>query len=56
MAKRIREIEQVIEYSSRLKDENTIKKDTFWTSKVEQLDDLSKRLHELSHNVNQLSN
>ena len=53
--KRIKEIEQVIEYSSRLKDENTIKKDTFWTSKVEQLDDLSKRLHELSQNVKQLS-
>jgi hypothetical protein len=53
--KRIKEIEQVIEYSSRLKDENTIKKDTFWTSKVKQLDDLSKRLHELSQNVKQLS-
>jgi len=53
--KRVREIEQVIEYSARLKDENTIKKDTFWTSKVEQLDDLSERLHELSQNVKKLS-
>jgi hypothetical protein len=53
--KRIKEIEQVIEYSARLKDENTIKKDTFWTSKVEQLDDLSERLNELSQNVKKLS-
>lgn len=53
--KRVKEIEQVIEYSSRLKDENTIKKDTFWTSKIEQLDDLSKRLYELSKNVKKLS-
>jgi hypothetical protein len=53
--KRVREIEQVIEYSARLKDENTIKKDTFWTSKVEQLEDLSERLNELSQNVKKLS-
>ena len=53
--KRIKEIEQVIEYSSRLKDENAVKKDTFWTSKVEQLNDLSERLHELSQNVKKLS-
>ena len=53
--KRVKEIEQVIEYSARLKDENTIKKDTFWTSKVEQLEDLSERLNELSQNVKKLS-
>lgn len=53
--KRVKEIEQVIEYSARLKDENTIKKDTFWTSKVEQLEDLSERLHQLSQNVKKLS-
>jgi hypothetical protein len=53
--KRVKEIEQVIEYSARLKDENTIKKDTFWTSKVEQLDDLAERLNELSQNVKKLS-
>jgi hypothetical protein len=53
--KRVKEIEQVIEYSARLKDENTIKKDTFWTSKVEQLDDLAERLSELSQNVKKLS-
>jgi hypothetical protein len=53
--KRIKEIEQVIEYSARLKDENIIKKDTFWTSKVEQLNDLSERLNELSQNVKKLS-
>ena len=47
--------DQVIEYSSRLKDENAVKKDTFWTSKVEQLNDLSERLHELSQNVKKLS-
>jgi methyl-accepting chemotaxis protein len=53
--KRVKEIEQVIEYSARLKDENTIKKDTFWTSKVEQLDDLAERLNKLSQNVKKLS-
>jgi hypothetical protein len=53
--KRVKEIEQVIEYSARLKDENAIKKDTFWTSKVEQLSDLSERLNELSQNVKKLS-
>lgn len=53
--KRVKEIEQVIEYFSRLKDENAVKKDTFWVSKVEQLDDLSERLHELSQNVKKLS-
>ena len=53
--KRVKEIEQVIEYSARLKEENTIKKDTFWTSKVEQLDNLSERLNELSQNVKKLS-
>ena len=53
--KRVKEIEQVIEYSARLKDENTIKKDTFWISKVEQLEDLSERLNELSQNVKKLS-
>jgi methyl-accepting chemotaxis protein len=53
--KRVKEIEQVIEYFARLKDENAVKKDTFWVSKVEQLDDLSERLHELSQNVKKLS-
>jgi hypothetical protein len=53
--KRVKEIEQVIEYSARLKDENTIKKDSFWESKVEQLNDLSERLNELSQNVKKLS-
>jgi hypothetical protein len=53
--KRVKEIEQVIEYSARLKEENTIKKDTFWTFKVEQLDNLSERLNELSQNVKKLS-
>jgi hypothetical protein len=53
--KRVKEIEQVIEYSVRLKDENTIKKDTFWTSKIDQLENLSERLHELSQNVKKLS-
>lgn len=53
--KRVKEIEQVIEYSARLKEENTIKKDTFWTSKVEQLNNLSERLNELSQNVKKLS-
>ena len=53
--KRVKEIEQVIEYSARLKDENIIKKDSFWESKVEQLNDLSERLNELSQNVKKLS-
>jgi hypothetical protein len=53
--KRVKEIEQVIEYFARLKDENTVKKDTFWASKIDQLEDLSERLHELSQNVKKLS-
>ena len=53
--KRVKEIEQVIEYSARLKNENIIKKESFWESKLEQLDDLSERLHELSQNIKKLS-
>jgi Mn-dependent DtxR family transcriptional regulator len=53
--KRIREIEQVIEYSNRLKTENTIKKESFWTSKTEQLNALSERLNELSNKIRNLS-
>lgn len=53
--KRIREIEQVIEYSHRLKTENTIKKESFWTSKTEQLGALSERLNELSNKIRTLS-
>lgn len=53
--KRIREIEQVIEYSHRLKTENTIKKESFWTSKTEQLSALSERLNELSNKIRTLS-
>ena len=53
--KRIREIEQVIEYSNRLKTENTIKKESFWTAKTEQLNALSGRLNELSNKIRNLS-
>ena len=53
--KRIREIEQVIEYSNRLKTENTIKKESFWTTKTEQLNALSERLNELSNKIKKLS-
>jgi hypothetical protein len=53
--KRIREIEQVIEYSNRLKTENTIKKESFWTSKTAQLGALSERLNELSNKIRNLS-
>jgi endonuclease III len=53
--KRIREIEQVIEYSNRLKTENTIKKESFWTSKTEQLSALSERLNDLSNKIRNLS-
>jgi len=53
--KRIREIEQVIEYSNRLKTENTIKKESFWTSKTEQLEALSERLNQLSSKIRTLS-
>jgi hypothetical protein len=55
VAKRIREIEQVVEYSNRLKTENTIKKESFWTSKTEQLSALSERLNELSNKIRNLS-
>jgi endonuclease III len=53
--KRIREIEQVIEYSNRLKTENTIKKESFWTAKTEQLNALSERLNDLSNKIRNLS-
>jgi hypothetical protein len=53
--KRIREIEQVIEYSNRLKTENTIKKESFWSSKTEQLSALSERLNDLSNKIRTLS-
>ena len=55
VSKRIREIEQVIEYSNRLKTENTIKKESFWTSKTEQLSALSERLNDLSNKIRTLS-
>jgi hypothetical protein len=53
--KRIKEIEQVIEYSQRLKTENTIQKSNFWESKTEQLKDLSERLNTLSGKIKNLS-
>jgi hypothetical protein len=55
VGKRIREIEQVVEYSNRLKTENTIKKESFWTSKTEQLSALSERLNGLSNKIRTLS-
>ena len=55
VSKRIREIEQVVEYSRRLKTENTIKKESFWTNKTEQLSTLSERLNELSNKIRTLS-
>jgi hypothetical protein len=55
VTKRIKEIEQVIEYSSRLKTENTIKKESFWENKKEQLEALSGRLNELSDKIKTLS-
>jgi hypothetical protein len=53
--KRIKEIEQVIEYSQRLKTENTIQKSNFWDSKTEQLKELSERLNTLSGKIKNLS-
>jgi hypothetical protein len=55
VTKRIKEIEQVIEYSQRLKTENTIKKESFWTSKTEQLGMLSEKLNDLSNKIRTLS-
>ena len=55
VTKRIKEIEQVIEYSTRLKTENTIKKESFWETKTEQLVSLSERLNELSSKIKTLS-
>jgi hypothetical protein len=55
VTKRIKEIEQVIEYSNRLKTENTIKKESFWSNKTEQLTALSERLNELSSKIKTLS-
>jgi hypothetical protein len=54
--KRVKEIEQVIEYSNRLKTENVIKRNNFWDSKLEQLNELSRRLNQLSKNIKKLSN
>jgi len=54
--KRVKEIEQVIEYSNRLKTENAIKRSNFWESKLEQLNELSRRLNQLSKNIKKLSN
>jgi hypothetical protein len=54
--KRVKEIEQVIEYSNRLKTENAIKRSNFWDSKLEQLNELSRRLNQLSKNIKKLSN
>jgi len=54
--KRVKEIEQVIEYSNRLKTENAIKRNNFWDSKLEQLNELSRRLNQLSKNIKKLSN
>ena len=51
VAKRIKEIDQVIEYSNRLKTENIISNDTFWTSKSNQLDALSEKLNEISNKI-----
>lgn len=55
VAKRIKEIDQVIEYSNRLKTENTIKKESFWENKQEQLESLSGKLNELSKKLKNLS-
>jgi hypothetical protein len=54
--KRVKEIEQVIEYSNRLKTENAIKRSNFWESKLEQLNELSRKLNQLSKNIKKLSN
>lgn len=54
--KRVKEIEQVIEYSNRLKTENVIKRSNFWDSKLEQLNVLSEKLNQLSKNIKKLSN
>ena len=55
VAKRIREIEQVIEYSNRLKTENVVKNESFWVSKTNQLSALSERLNSLSNRIRNLS-
>lgn len=55
VSKRIREIEQVIEYSNRLKTENVVKNESFWVSKTNQLSALSERLNALSNRIRNLS-
>jgi uncharacterized protein (UPF0276 family) len=55
VAKRIKEIEKVVEYSNRLKTENTVKKHFFWESKMDELDTLSGQLNELAKNIQKLS-
>jgi hypothetical protein len=53
--KHISEIEKVVEYSNRLKTENTVKKHFFWESKMDELDALSERLNNLAENIQKLS-
>lgn len=55
VSRRIKEIEQVVEYSNRLKTENTISKHFFWESKMDELDVLSEKLNELAKNIQKLS-
>jgi len=55
VTKRIKEIEQVVEYSQRLKTENVVKKESFWENKMEQLNNLSEKLDMLSKKIKTLS-
>lgn len=55
VTKRIKEIEQVIEYSQRLKTENVVRKESFWENKLEQLNTLSEKLDILSKKIKTLS-
>jgi len=53
--KRIKEIDQVIEYSTRLKTESTIRKETFWDSKREQVEALAEQVNQLSSKIRNLA-
>lgn len=53
--KRVKEIEQMMEFSSRLKTESTLKKEDFWASKSTQLEGLSERFNQLSSKIRNLA-
>ena len=53
--RRIKEINQVLDYSTRLKTESTVRKETFWDSKREQVESLAEQVNQLSSKIRNLA-